>query len=72
MNNITVTDTNTGEETVCCLMHASDMIGVERTELYRKLKESPIFIHRHFSINSKVTIIEHRSKKPKKRTLSRR
>jgi hypothetical protein len=58
---IGITNTNTGQLTICCLSHAADMIGVERSELYRMIKAETLE-YRHFIIHPDVKTIPFKSR----------
>jgi hypothetical protein len=55
---LSIKDIRTGHEDVCCLSEASDIIGLERNDIYRKLKLSKQFEHRHYIVNSDVSVIK--------------
>jgi hypothetical protein len=57
---LSVTDNRTGEETICCLTHASFLIGIEEKSIYDKLKPENHFTYRHFYVNAKIKIVKNK------------
>jgi hypothetical protein len=59
---LSIKDTRTGHEDICCLSMASDIIGIERNEIYRLLKRSKWFEYRHFMVNSDISVIKQKKR----------